>query len=553
MNVARWNSAIKLELPFPSGKRPRSRAINFFATAIYVKNRGHRCVMLNDECCRLLGQPREALLGKTDYDFLPKNRAAKLWKDEELMFATGGERYDEESVADHRGAARTYATTKAVFTDRRGGSWLVGVVGDITAHKRALDDCNFMRGLLQARNEASIAGLLVVDGAGRILAVNRRFREMWGIPGPLLTLKSDAPIQRLLAKQTAAPEEYLGRVVRLYRHRNERCHQTISLRDGRIFDRYSAPVVGDDGFYYGRYWSFKDVTEMRKVSALKAEIETARKLNEQKDQIIGTVSHELRTPLTVVRTAMDTLRGSAAGTLSAKQQELADLGCRNVIRLGKMIDNLLDISRLKSGKAKARLERLDLGSLLAEMSENFRMMRHGKNLSIKLDAPSTLPKVRGDSEMIGEVLYNLLDNAARFARSEVRVKVRQERGPTTAREAAGVSVAIVDDGPGISAEHMGLLFNEFSQIDRPVGGGYKGTGLGLAICKEIMALHGSKIAVESVLGRGASFRFFLPEWTPRLVAARTTITSSESPRCGNAAGRVPIRGRGSKPEARSGR
>jgi PAS domain S-box-containing protein len=499
--------------------RPRFRPINVFATAIFVKDRRHRYVMLNDECCRLLGHARRVRIGKTERDFLPKEHADNVFKKEERIFTSGEEQYDEESLVDRKGVKRTYSTTKSLFTDRIGTEWLIGVIDDITVHKRTLDECHFMKGLLEAQNEASIVGILVVDDAGRILTANRRFREMWGIPPEVAAAKSDVTALRAIRGKLVDPRGFYNRVAYLYKHRDRKSHDEIELRDGRTFDRYSAPVVGDDGTYYGRVWHFRDITEMRRVAALDAEIKQRRELDALRDQFIGTVSHELRTPLTIVRSAVDSLRGGVAGELTPKQKVVADLCRRNILRLNKMINNLLDISRLESGRAKARLERLDLGLLLKDMEANFPMLERGKELAITLDGAEALPAVRGDPEMIGEVLYNLLDNAARFARSEVRVRVRPERGRAAGREIDGLRVEVIDDGPGIPPERAGLLFNKFTQVERSVGGGYKGTGLGLAICKEIMALHGSKIEVDSARGRGARFHFFLPEWNKRPVPA----------------------------------
>jgi PAS domain S-box-containing protein len=477
------------------------------AAAFFVKDRQHRCVMASEQCCRLLGHARRFVLGKTDYDLLPKAQADKIWEREERIFKTGVGDFDKEKVVDRTGAARTYATTKNLFTDRAGGEWLIGVIDDITRCEGVLDECHLLVKVLEAANEASRAGILVVDEAGRILTANHRFSELWGISPEVMALKSDVKALRAVRDKLADPKGFIGRVNYLYAHRDEKSLDDIRLRDGRIFDRYTAPVIGVDGRYLGRVWRFRDITEARKVAALRAEVGHRREVDALKDKFIGVVSHELRTPLTVVRTAVDSLRCGVAGALSPEQREIADLCSRNILRLSKMISNLLDISRLEAGGAKARLERLDLETLLADIPENFRMMERGKKLSIKIHRPSRLPAVRGDPEMIGEVLDNLLDNAARFARSAVRVRVRTEAG--------GVRVEVVDDGPGIPPDKIGLLFNKFVQVERAIGGGYKGTGLGLAICKEIMALHGSEIGVDNAPGLGARFHFLLPAWTKR--------------------------------------
>ncbi|MFI5362516.1 MAG: ATP-binding protein [Elusimicrobiota bacterium] len=506
----------------PDSNRGALCPINACATAIFVKDRQHRCVMLNDECCRLLGHARKVLLGKTNYDFIPKDHADRIWEKEERIFATGEGRYDEETLTDRKGATRTFSTTKSLFVDRGGGAWLVGVVSDITAHQRAIDEGRFMKTLLEAQLEATIAGILIVDAQGRFLKSNSAFRAMWGIPPEIIASKSDAKALRWVTHLLVDPDAFLARVNYLYHHRREKSHDEIALRDGRFFDRYSAPVLGQDGSYYGRLWNFRDVTEYRNYAALRSEIKKRRELDALKDQFIGTVSHELRTPLSVVRSGVDTLRGGVAGALKPEQKEIADLCARNILRLNKMITNLLDISRLESGTAKARLRSLDLRSLLTDLETNFRMLGRGREISIDVESPKTLPRVRGDPELIGEVLYNLLDNAARFARRTVRVEVRRDHGAIAGRTAAGVRVDVVDDGPGIPRDRIDRLFNKFYQVERAIGSGYKGTGLGLAICKEIMTLHGSTIAVESKPGRGARFHFFLPEAARRPAARGRT-------------------------------
>jgi PAS domain S-box-containing protein len=494
-----------------------SELINAFSTAIFVKDRRHRFVMVNDSCARIVGRTPQAMIGRTNDEHLPRALADRLRDMEEQVFLTGEEKIVEEQLKDRKGVVKTYSTTRTLFSDRSGRQWLIGVMNDITVHKRVLDEARFTASLLEAENEASIAGILIVDESEKILSANRRFREMWGIPDEVFAARSDAKALKAVVDKLVDPETFQRRVRHLYRHREEKSHEEVLLRDGRIFDRYTAPVVGPEGVYFGRVWHFRDITEMRKLEALKSEVRHRRELDELKDRFIGTVSHELRTPLTIVRSAIESLCEGVGGALTPPQQEIADLCARNVVRLSKMINNLLHISRLESGKASARIERLDLAPLLSEMEANFRMVGRGggRNISISIDAPAGLPPVAGDPELIGEVLYNLLDNAARFARSAVRVKVRRRRGRVDGRDAELLRVEVLDDGPGIPRDQIGLLFNKFTQVERCVGGGYKGTGLGLAICKEIMTLHGTGIGVESEPGKGTCFYFFLQEYAKR--------------------------------------
>ena len=361
--------------------------------------------------------------------------------------------------------------------------------------------------LLQALNEASIVGTLVVtdsDEQRRIIYANRRFAEMWGISPEDQASNSDQKLIAAVLDKIVNPEAFEERVRYLYQHREETSRDEILLRDGHVFERYSSPVRGSSGEYFGRVWNFRDITDLRKLESLKAEVKQRRELSALKDQFVGTVSHELRTPLALVMTAVDSLRKGLAGDLSPKQRDVAELCHRNIVRLSRMINNLLDISRLEAGTASRRISRLDLVDFLADMEVNYRMMGRVKSLKLQIAAPSGLPDVRADPEMIMQVLDILLDNAERFAVKEIVVRASRDEG--------GVRVEVIDDGPGVPAGRIAELFNKFSQVARSTGGGYKGTGLGLAICKEILALHGSTIQVDSPPGKGARFHFLLPTW-----------------------------------------
>ncbi len=260
-----------------------------------------------------------------------------------------------------------------------------------------------------------------------------------------------------------------------------------------------------------RLASLRDITELQRVEALKAEIRERRRLDQLKDELVGTVSHELRTPLTIVKGAIDNLREGICGDLEGKQKEVVELAHRNVERLARMINNLLDLSRLESGSAKVSKKSVDLTGVAREVLEGFRLAdTRGITIDAKLAEGS--PRVEADGEMIAQVITNLLDNAVRFARARVSVNVFEDGG--------AVRVEVVDDGPGIPEDKIKDLFNKFTQLNRKAGGGYKGTGLGLAICKEIMALHGAKIDVASVVGAGTRFSFALPALAPAEAARR---------------------------------
>jgi PAS domain S-box-containing protein len=143
--------------------------------------------------------------------------------------------------------------------------FLLGHVEDITRRKQAEEELAFRNAILSTQQEASLDGILVVDEQGRIISFNRRFVEMWEIPGKVIESRSDQQALQSVLDKLRDPKQFLQRINYLYEHRNEKSEEEIELKDGRTFDRYSAPMYGTEGKYYGRIWFFRDVTGRRRT------------------------------------------------------------------------------------------------------------------------------------------------------------------------------------------------------------------------------------------------------------------------------------------------
>lgn len=233
------------------------------------------------------------------------------------------------------------------------------------------------------------------------------------------------------------------------------------------------------------------------------DITERKSLEKMKEEFLFTVSHELRTPLAISHAFLGNLKAGTAGLLNDKQGEILDTTIRNINRLTRLINDLLDFSRLESGKASLNRKATQLNLLLEESYASFREKSKEHHLEFGKNISENVPMIYVDSDMVIQVVFNLLDNAFRFAKSKVNLSC--EKGNDA------IEVVVSDDGEGIPSDQLSLLFNKFKQIDRPSGGaGYKGTGLGLAICKEIIKLHQGKIWAESEVGKGTQFHFTLP-------------------------------------------
>lgn len=234
-----------------------------------------------------------------------------------------------------------------------------------------------------------------------------------------------------------------------------------------------------------------------------------RELAQFKESFISTVSHELRTPLTVIGLGLENLQDGILGPLNEKQADTIERNIRNAKRLGRLIDNLLDLSRLESGRTQIENKEVDLQQLIHEVVDNFKTKETEGNGLFQEDISPDLPHLQCDSDLIAQVLTNILSNAVRYAKDKIVVTAE------IVKEAAGsakfIKTRVANDGPAIPPEKLSQLFEKFVQLDRKARtSSYKGTGLGLAISKEIIERHRGKIGVESNGKQGVEFYFTLP-------------------------------------------
>jgi signal transduction histidine kinase len=259
----------------------------------------------------------------------------------------------------------------------------------------------------------------------------------------------------------------------------------------------------------------RDLTELKKAALAQAEVRERRRLDNLKDELMNAVSHELRSPLSIVSAAIENLCAGLAGPLPRAATDLIEMAQRQCARLMKVVENLLELARLESGKPLLRRGRVVFSAVAQPAFEDYRLIAAKRNVKIVDSLPSQLPELNVDPDLLNRLIGNLLDNGIRFARSAVEIRARAlSAAPVGAPRSGGepgfVQVTISDDGPGLSADEVALLFDRFVQVRRVGHDGYKGTGLGLTICKEICERHGGRIWAESEPGRGTRFHFILP-------------------------------------------
>ena len=256
----------------------------------------------------------------------------------------------------------------------------------------------------------------------------------------------------------------------------------------RFFQAEAAPIIDNQGQPTGVVLVLKDMTQMRQQ-------------DEMKRGIISTVSHQLKTPLTSIRMAVHLLLEDKAGSLTEKQVELLLAAREDSDRLYKILNNLLDISRIESGKAAMHFQAAHPRTLVLDAVELFTLAANDRGVTILAEVPGDLPEVWADPAQIGHIFSNLITNALRHTDPGGRIII------SAVADDKWVSFKVIDTGRGIPAEHLDNIFDQFFRV--PDQATATGAGLGLAIAKEIVDAHGGAVKAESRLGKGSTFSFTL--------------------------------------------
>ncbi len=223
-----------------------------------------------------------------------------------------------------------------------------------------------------------------------------------------------------------------------------------------------------------------------------------------KTEFISLVSHELRTPLTSIQGYVRLILAGHTGGLDPVQQEFLGAVSRNTDRLVALVDDLLDISRIESGRLELVLEPLNISEIIENEIEALRTQFEAKNIAISSDIQGGLPRVKADSHRLGQIISNLMSNAIKYSPENTAVKV------TASQVGKNVLVKVIDSGIGIAPEERNRLFERFYRGDNDFVRATWGTGLGLAITHHLVEMHGGKIWIESEKGHGSTFSFSIP-------------------------------------------
>ena len=354
-------------------------------------------------------------------------------------------------------------------------------------HRRALDE---ERQLLKLTVENVSEGVALFDSELRLMLWNEDFVSLLGYPeGAVVEGAGASALVAHIAASGALgagePTSITAGLMTSIRESDSR-HLDLVTANGNTLE-FRRKTLADGRFIA----TVRDVTNERQIARLK-------------DELVSTVSHELRTPLAAISGALGLLAAGTTGELEAKTDRLVVLAKKNAERLTELVNDLLDMDKLQSGRMRFRFEKEDLASLLSDAVDQNQTfaVRHEVELELVLPAEPLTASV--DRTRLFQVVVNLLSNACKFSppASTVTIELR--------KKGESACIRVSDEGPGIGAEFRPRLFTRFAQEEGAHQAGHAGTGLGLAICKAIMDAHQGEISLDESCAHGAAFEVCLP-------------------------------------------
>ena len=380
----------------------------------------------------------------------------------------------------------------------------IAIRADITERKRNESEVKEALTLMNATLESTDNGILVTSSDGEILRTNSQFSHLWGVAKELLDKGvNDRVILKQIKVLLKEPETFLKRVEEIYQDRDLEAFDIIAFIDGRVFERASSPME-IDGEYFGRVWSFRDITERTEnQNALLQAKEEAELATKAKSEFLASMSHEIRTPMNGVIGMLGLLSNSKLTEYQTRRVNIAQSSAQSLLSL---INDILDYSKIDAGKLELEQIDFNLRGMLGDFAEGIAHQAQDKNLELILDLKGVEQSmVTGDPGRLRQAITNLTGNAIKFTQ-QGEVVVRAELTPADEGR-WWLTCSVSDTGIGIPADKIDSLFKSFSQVDASTTRKYGGTGLGLAIVQKISRLMGGDVSVSSVYGVGSCFEF----------------------------------------------
>jgi len=470
---------------------------------IYMKDMEGRKVIANKADVENCGfHSEDELIGKSDFDVFPEEIASKFWEDDCRVLQTGIPVLNrEEKLVNLKNKVKWLFSSKIPFFDSSGKiAGLVGIGRDITRRKRDEDE---MLKLTKAISQSPVS-IVITDIAGNIEYVNPKFSEITGYTFEETIGKNP----RILKSGTQSPEFYSEMWKSILAGNDWKSEFRNKKKNGELFweNVNISPVLNDKGEIINFIAIKEDVTEKKKIlEELINAKERAEESDRLKSSFLANMSHEIRTPLNSILGFSNFLT-SEDDLTSQEKTEFSNIINKSAESLLQIINDIIDISSLETGQLKTFFTHLQVNSILRSLHTVFSLKLieiNKSHLFLTLLENEELT-VYADENRFIQVITNLLNNALKFTvRGEISFGIESFNEEK-------VYFVVSDTGIGIRSEVQATIFERFRQGEENTNRTFGGNGLGLSIVKNLVELMGGEISLESEVGKGSKFRFWLP-------------------------------------------
>ncbi len=493
---------------------------------VFAKDRDGRITFANPATLRAVGMTAAEFLGTTQADrpTAPGEAEAIMENDRRIMAAGVGEVVDE--VYTGPAGTRVYEASKSPLRSAAGAvTGVIGVLRDVTALRRAEAGLKASEVRFRRLFESAKDGILILDaGAATIADANPFLSELLGYTREELLGKELWQIG--LFKDAEANKEAVRELQdnRYIRYGN----LPLETKAGRRINVEFVSNVYGEGDHAVMQCNVRDMTERNRLEdSLRRQAAGLSEADRRKNEFLATLAHELRNPLAPIRTGLQLVRLADGG---GKLDRTLTMMERQLTQLVRLVDDLLDVSRITSGKLDLRPERVELRAVVAAAAEDARPLLEQAGHDLAVVLPAGPVYLDGDATRLAQVVANLLNNAAKYTPRGGHVRLTLGLGGGAA------VVTVADDGIGIPAAMLGKVFDMFTQVDRALEKTTGGLGIGLSLVKGLVEMHGGTVEAHSGgHGRGSEF-------VVRLPAAATTGDAPAETTVGTT-GVVPAAGR----------